>query len=193
MKLCTSSPIIATPGGDSKPRAQVSAKRKARSSGQNILEGVFTLLPTFALIFAITDFGLMIFRWTTLQNAVREGSRYAITFQTATGLGQDASIEAVVQSYGLGFVKTTDSPQTIYVKYYSTSNMNTAISSGGNVPGNIVEVSVQGVSYGWLAPLSGSYSASTGGFLRQTTPLTLNIFSSDILGGYPVGVTSVAE
>jgi Flp pilus assembly protein TadG len=193
MKLCTNGSIFTTPGGESAPRTKVSVKRKARSGGSSVLESVFTLLPTFALIFGITDFGLMIFRWTTLQNAVREGTRYAITFQTATGLGQDASIEAIVQEYALGFVKTTDSPQTIYVKYYSTSNMNTAIASGGNVPGNIVEVSVQGVSYGWLAPLSGSYSASTGGFLRQTTPLTLNIFSSDILGGYPVGVTSVTE
>src|SRR5580692_720074 len=193
MKLCTNGPIFTTPGGESTPRTKVSVKRKARSGGSSVLESVFTLLPTFALIFGITDFGLMIFRWTTLQNAVREGTRYAITFQTATGLGKDASIEAIVQEYALGFVTTTDSPQTIYVKYYSTSNMNTAIASGGNVPGNIVEVSVQGVSYGWLAPLSGSYSASTGGFLRQTTPLTLNIFSSDILGGYPVGVTSVTE
>lgn len=193
MKLRTNSSIFATPGGESTPRAQVSVKRRARSGGSSVLESVFTLLPTFALIFGITDFGLMIFRWTTLQNAVREGTRYAITFQTQSGLWQDASVEAIVQEYALGFVKTTDSPQTIYVKYYSTSNMNTAIASGGNIPGNIVEVSVQGVSYGWLAPLSGSYSASTGGFLRQTTPLTLNIFSSDILGGYPVGVTSVTE
>ena len=193
MKLRTDSSIFATPGGEPAPRAQVSVKRRARSGGSSVLESVFTLLPTFALIFGITDFGLMIFRWTTLQNAVREGTRYAITFQTQSGLGQDASVESIVQQYALGFVKTTDSPQTIYVKYYSTSNMNTAIASGGNIPGNIVEVSVQGVSYGWLAPLSGSYSASTGGFLRQTTPLTLNIYSSDILGGYPVGVTSVTE
>lgn len=177
----------------SAPRAQVSSQRRRKSAGSSVLEGVFTLLPTFALIFAITDFGLMIFRWTTIQNAVREGTRYAITFQTQSGLGQDASIEAIVQQYAMGFVKTTDSPQTIYVKYYSTANMNTAIASGGNVPGNIVEVSVQGVSYGWLAPLSGSYSSANGGFFRQTTPLTLNIYSSDILGGYPVGVNSVTE
>ena len=59
-----------------------------------MLEAVFTLLPTFALIFAFVDFGLLLFRWATLQNAVREGCRYAITFQTATGKGQDASVES---------------------------------------------------------------------------------------------------
>lgn len=150
------------------------------------------MLPTFALIFAFVDFGLLMFRWATLQNAVREGCRYAITFQTSNGLGQDASVEAVVQQYAMGIVSTTDNPQDIFVKYYSPTNLNTAIASGGNVPGNIVEVSVQGVSWSWLAPLSGSYGGNVP-YLRSTTPITLNIYSSDILGGYPAGVNSVQE
>ena len=170
----------------------VSRSRRRASGGNVILETVFTLLPTFALIFAFVDFGLMIFRWTTLQNAVREGCRYAITFQTSGSLGQDASIEAIVQQYAYGFVSTTDSTQHIFVKYYSTTNVNTPITTGGNVPGNIVEVSVQNVSFSWLFPLSGSYGGGVG-FFRSTTPLTLNVYSSDILGGYPVGVTSVTE
>jgi TadE-like protein len=68
--------------------------RNRRRSGDAILEGVFTILPTFALIFAFVDFGLVSFRWATLQNAVREGCRYAITFQSSNGQGQDASVEA---------------------------------------------------------------------------------------------------
>ncbi len=165
--------------------------RNRRRSGNAILEGVFTILPTFALIFAFVDFGLLLFRWATLQNAVREGCRYAITFQTSTG-GQDAAIEAVVQQYAMGVVKIADSPQHIFVKYYSTKNLNAAIASGGNVPNNIVEVSVQNVSWAWLAPLSGSFGGSVP-FLRNLTPITLNVFSSDILGGYPAGVNSVQE
>jgi hypothetical protein len=124
--------------------------------------------------------------------AEREGCRYAITFQTATGQGQDASIEAVVQQFAMGMVKTTDNPQDIFVKYYSTSNLTTAIGSGGNVPGNIVEVSVQGVSWSWIAPLSGSYGGAAP-FFRSTTPISLNIFSSDILGGFPAGLNLVTE
>ena len=165
-------------------------RRRKSSSGQALLESVFTLLPTFALIFGLTDLSLMIFRWTTLQNAVREGTRYAVTFRTQAGLGQDASIENVVQQYAMGIVKRTDSPQTIFVKYYTTSNLNTAIPLGGNTPGNIVEVSVQNLSFSWIAPLSGSLN---GGTVYTTKPLTLNVYSSDILGGYPVGVSSVAE
>ncbi len=169
------------------------SERNRRRSGAAILEFAFTILPTFALIFAFIDFGLLLFRWATLQNAVREGCRYAITFQTITGDGQDASIEAVVQQYGMGFVKTTDSPQDIFVKYYSPTNLNTPIVVGGNVPGNIVEVSVQGVSWSWIAPISGSMGGGGVPVLRSTTPITLNVYSSDILGGFPAGVNSVPE
>jgi len=63
--------------------------RTRRRSGQAMLEITFTILPTFALLFAFVDFGLLLFRWSTLQNAVREGCRYAITFQTQSGQGQD--------------------------------------------------------------------------------------------------------
>jgi Flp pilus assembly protein TadG len=166
------------------------SRRNRRRSGNALIESVFTLLPTFALIFAFVDFGLLLFRWSTLQEAVREGCRYAITFQTATGLGQNASIEAVVQQYSMGIVTATDSPQHIFVNYYSVSNLNTPIVSGGNVPGNIVQVSVQNISWAWLAPLSGTFGANA---YRDTTPITLAVYSSDILGGYPAGVNSVQQ
>ncbi len=161
--------------------------RRRRQGGNVLLEGAFTILPTFALIFAFVDFGMVLFRWATLQNAVREGCRYAITFQTSGSLGQDASIEAVVQQYSMGFVTTTDSPQHIFVNYYAPTNLTTAIpvASGGNVPGNVVEVSVQNVSWAWMAPLSGTFSGNS------RSPITLNVYSSDVLNGYPQGVSSV--
>jgi Flp pilus assembly protein TadG len=173
-------------------RIHTSAARQRTSHGNVILESVFTLLPTFAFIFAFTDFGLMMFRWSTLQNSLREATRYAVTFQTQGGMGQDASIESVVQQYALGFVKTTDSPQHIFVNYYAPIALNTAFATGGNVPGNLVDVSIQNLSFAWLAPLSGSYGAGIA-FFRSTTPITFNLHSSDILGGYPVGVTNVSR
>src|ERR1700722_601419 len=120
------------PGTDSiKPlQRKPLSPRNRRRSGNAMLESVFTILPTFALIFAFVDFGLLIFRWSTVQNAVREGCRYAITFQTASGKGQDLSIEAVVEQYAMGMVKATDNPPDIFVKYYATSNLTTAIPAG---------------------------------------------------------------
>ncbi len=163
---------------------------RRRNGGSVMVEFALTLLPLMALIFGFADFSLLLFRWSTLENAVREGCRYAITFQTSGGNGQDASIEAVVQKYAMGVVTTGDTPQHIYVDYYSPGNLTTSITTGGNIPGNVVQVSVKNLSWSWLAPLSGSLG--TGG-LYATTPLTLNVYSSDILGGYPAGVNSVAR
>jgi len=164
----------------------VSETRRRKSSGQALIESSFTFLPLLAVILGITDFGMMIFRWSTLQNAVREGSRYAVTFQVDSSGHQDTSIENKVAYYAMGFVKATDSPATIIVKYFNPSTF-AQITTNGNQPGNIVQVSVQGVSFSWLAPLTGGYG------LRSTTPLSLNVYSSDILGGYPAGTASVAE
>jgi hypothetical protein len=55
---------------------------------------------------------------------VREGCRYAITYQTAGGFGQDRSIENVVQSFSLGLVDAslTGTAQQIFVKYYTPTS-----------------------------------------------------------------------
>ena len=168
---------------------KTSARRRRSSGGNVIVECAFTLVPLFALILGFIDVGMMVYRWSTLQNAVREGCRYAITFQTNGALGQDASIQQVVASYAMGIVKTTDSPNRIMVNYYAPTNMTTPIVSGGNIPGNIVEVSVQGVPFSWIMPLSGTIGQP----LYATSPVTLNLYSLDMLGGLPVGVSSVAR
>src|ERR1700704_554177 len=112
-----------------KPRKAASLSRKRRSSGNVMIESVFTMLPTFAIILAFVDFSLMLFRRSTLQNAVREGCRYAVTFQrqvvSGSPIGQDASIQNVVQQYAMNFVTTADSPQHIFVNYYAPTNLNT--------------------------------------------------------------------
>jgi Flp pilus assembly protein TadG len=82
----------------------ISARRKRNCGGNVMLESVFTFIPTLALILFFADLGMMLFRWSTLQNAVREGCRYAVTFQTQGASGQDASVESVVQKYSLGLV-----------------------------------------------------------------------------------------
>lgn len=159
-----------------------------------MIEGVLVLVPTFALIFAFIDFGLMFYRWNTLQNAVREGARYAITFDTdmdphngpQSGQSQSAAIKQVVERYSMGIVHAADSPASITVRYCPQNNP-TVCASTGNVPGNIVEVAVVSPIYRWLAPLSGTLRNSK----YTTTPMTFHVYSYDILGGYPAGVTSV--
>jgi Flp pilus assembly protein TadG len=171
----------------------LNTRRNRRRRGTALLEQVFTLMPTFALIFAFFDYGLMLFRWSTLQNAVREGARYAITYRREAGLNHDASIKKRVKQYAMNMV-TDDSKIFIdYFRYDSTINDYVRITgpaaATANQPGNVVEVSVRGMSYAWLAPLSGNFFSASA--YRQRTPLTLNIYSSDVMNGYPAGVTSV--
>ncbi len=89
-------------------------------------------------------------------------------------------------------VRTTDSPQRIFVKFYSKAAPDTVIPTGGNVPGNIVQVSVENVGFDWIAPLSGSYGGGIS-FYRTRSPLNLKVYALDILGGYRAAVTSVPE
>jgi hypothetical protein len=57
------------------------------------------------------------------------------------------------------------------------------------VPGNIVEVSVQGFPLVWMIPISGTIINP----YRSTSPATINVYSSDVLGGFPAGLTSVTR
>jgi hypothetical protein len=183
---------------------KVSERRRITSSGSQFVELAFVLLPFFALITAFFDVSFVLFSWSTIQNAVREGCRYAITFQTAPPSGalwtcnghQDNCIETDVAANSMGLV--TVAGGLINVNYYTEVAPATAIASpNGNNPGNIVVVSILAYPLNWMVPISG---AGGGGMLnsgsspyRSSSPTTVNVYSSDVLGGYPAGVASVAR
>jgi Flp pilus assembly protein TadG len=169
-------------------RTAISAKRRRRSNGNALVEWMLVLLPTMALITAFFDICFALFSWATIQNAVSEGCRYAITYQTITGDGQDASIKTTVASDSMGLV--TVAGGLIQVNYYTPAAPTTPIAApNGNVPGNIVQVSVQGYALNWMVPLSGTIANP----FRSTSPGTINVYASGILPAYPAGVASVAR
>jgi Flp pilus assembly protein TadG len=185
-------------------RIKVSERRRRKSRGNQLIEYAFVLLPFFALITAFFDVSFVLFSWSTIQNAVREGCRYAITFQTAPPTGatwtcngqQDNCIMSAVTANAMGLVSVAGG--LIHVNYFTPTAPNTAIASpGGNVPGNIVEVSIISYPLNWMIPISGT---GGGGMLnssdspyRPTSPTNINVYSSDVLGGYPAGVASVTR
>jgi Flp pilus assembly protein TadG len=155
-----------------------------------MIEWMLVILPTLGIITAFFDVSFALFSWSTLQNAVREGVRYAITFQTSGSLGQDASIAQVVATNSMGLL--TSSSTLIKVNYYTTTAPTTAIAApNGNDPGNLVVVSVQQYPLVWLVPISGTCCGP--GSYRAQSPASINVYSSDILGGYPAGETSVTR
>jgi Flp pilus assembly protein TadG len=185
-------------------RRRVSERRRITSSGAQWVEMAFVMLPFFAIITGFFDVSFVLFSWSTIQNAVREGCRYAITFQTAPPTGatwtcnghQDNCIENDVAGNSMGLL--TVAGGLINVNYYAQAAPTTAIASpNGNSPGNIVVVSVLSYPLNWMIPLSGT---GGGGMLnsssspyRPTSPTTVNVYSSDVLGGYPAGAMSVTR
>lgn len=153
---------------------------------------MLVLLPTMALISMFADLSIALFSWSTIQTAVREGARFAITYQTnvVIGQGQDANIKKVVENNSMGLVSATANPNKIFINYYvQNASTGTITATTDNAPGNIVEVSVQGYPLSWLAPISGTLVNPT----RSNNPASISAYSSDVMGSYPAGASSVAR
>jgi len=140
------------------------------------METALVFLPFFALLLALIDYSLAIFKRNTFQNAVREGTRYAITGQTYSvpvcdgTHGQDQAIKDVVQNNSMGFI--TDRSM-IHIDYYDGI---TLAASTANSAYNIVVVSIQGYSHSWIAAM-----------WRSATPLPIAAASADLVEPAPAG------
>ena len=112
----------------------------------------------------------------TVQSAVREGVRYAVTGQTVSGLGQDASIQTVVENNSLGFLNSSNA-NLISITYYNPNTLAVVSGIGSNAPGNIVQVQVTGLSWVWMVP-----------YARDSAPLQISATSMDIVEPNATGV-----
>jgi Flp pilus assembly protein TadG len=144
-----------------------------REKGSELVEFGLTIVPMLGFIFLIVDLSWMIFAQVTLQSAVRDGVRYAITSQTQAGTGQDASIKAVVQASSMGFLAGANGLAKIYIHYY---NPITLASTSSNAGGNIVEVGITGFAVSPFGPV-----------LRSGTPITITANASDRMESSPPG------
>ncbi len=147
---------------------RIEKPRRSKESGNAMLEFGLVFVPLFAIIFAIADYSMAIFMRATLQQSVREGVRYAVTYQTMSSMCQDASIKQVVKNASSGFL-TSANDAIIFVKYHAPNDLTTVVTgSGSNAAGNIVEVSVEGYTYRWMAPIA-----------RSNTPLSITVTAAD--------------
>jgi len=140
------------------------------------VEVSLSLLPLMALMIGIIDLSMPMFLKSTFTNAVREGVRYGITYQTMTGKTHSESIKTVVQNSALGFLAGTSGLNKIQVKFYSPAGVEQT-GTNRNAGGNILEVSIVGYQWSWIAPL-----------WRTSVPLTVNAVSSDRLEMLPRGM-----
>jgi len=145
-------------------------EKQRRQRGHVMLEGTLVMIPFFAFFLAIIDFGLAIFIRNLFQHAVREAVRAGVTYQLQPGMGHDSSIKQVVLNNSMGFLAAH--PERIHIRYFDPNN--NLIETASNRPGMILEVSVEGQTFGVLGPL-----------LRSATPIPLDVRSSDRMESLP--------
>lgn len=124
-----------------------------------MLEFTLVLLPFLGLLFLLLDISWAVYTRSTLQYAVAQGVRYAVTSQTISGLGQKDSIRTIVQqnAFGrLGKDSTAPAWSSIQVHFYLPDGTDVSNQVGGNGQQNgvypLVEVSVENFSQKTFMP-----------------------------------------
>ena len=157
----------------------IATGRRRRQRGNQMVEVSLIFLPLFAILLALFDFSLALFLRATMQNAVREGVRYAVTYQTSGGLCQDDSIKTIVRNSAVGFLSDTAHDTKIKVRYYNPTNLGVEVTgANSNSPGNVVEIAVEGYTWSWIAPL-----------WRTASPFNINVYAADRMEGLAGGVS----
>jgi Flp pilus assembly protein TadG len=140
-------------------KESLSVSRKHKQRGAEILEFTLVMLPFFGFTFLLLDVAWAVSTRATLQYAVAQGVRYAITSQTITGLGQKDSIRTVVQQSAFGKLGANSSASawsSIQVHFYLPDGTDVSSTVGGNGEQNgvypLVEVSVEAYSQKTFMP-----------------------------------------
>ena len=144
--------------------------------GTSIVEFAFVAILVFGLLFAIVDLGMMFYVNLTMQNAVREGVRYAITGSSDLDLGGvAASVRTKIRNSSVGLCDRDRCPNNKIHFFVLQSGVPVAIppeSLGVGGPGDIMVIRVD---YSWplLTPLlrpffpNGNYNFTVGATMRN--------------------------
>jgi len=152
-----------------KARGAATMARKSGERGSQVLEATLVFIPMLLMTFLMVDLSMVIFLRTTMQEATREGARYAITGQNTSGPCQDDSIKAVVQQHGAGFLGSIAGVAAMHVQFINPVTGG----QGFNAPGQIVNVKVENFKYNAMAP-----------FQRLNYPLYISAMASDVIEPY---------
>ena len=171
-------------------------RRTAQQGGSTITELALIMTPFLALLLAIVELSLPIFKKSLFTAAVREGCRYGITFQTTyqgTTYGtQTRAIQAVVQSNTMGFLSGTTGLSQIKVQYFLPVSPFTEVTgtSTANRDGNVLQISVQGYVHNWIAPILWFWGPTT--FSVTNGSLAIAAISADRMESLPGGASRPA-
>jgi|HubBroStandDraft_2_1064218.scaffolds.fasta_scaffold247036_2 Flp pilus assembly protein TadG len=151
-------------------RRKSGATRLRLTRGQAMVEFAMTLGLFFLVLFAVIDYGWLLFAQMNIQQAVQDGGRYASTGDFKTGssgksIGRILSIEETIQNeISIPGVDTTK----LQVSSMNSKGVVTSGSAGG--PGDVVTVTLV-TPMSLLAPLNffGSFFPSSYAFTSSAT------------------------
>jgi len=152
-----------------KSRSGATVAKKSGERGSQVLEATLVFIPMLLMTYLMLDVSMVIYLRTTMQEAAREGARYAITGQNTTGPCQDDSIKAVVRLHAAGFLGSIAGAAAVHVQFINPITGG----QGANAPGQIVNVKVESYKYNPMAP-----------FQRLGYALYVNAMASDVIEPY---------
>ena len=150
---------------------------RAARRGAAMVEITLTMIVLFGLLFLLMDLCWVVFAKSSIQHAVREGCRYAVTSQTMGGFGQVDSIKRVVQQNAAGFLASSADYDKIHVTFYAADTQQVVTGVNSNAGGNLVVVSVDNFALRPMVPL-----------VRSSTPVTFSVRAGDRMEASPLGI-----
>jgi Flp pilus assembly protein TadG len=148
-----------------------------RRRGAAIVEMSFVVIALFGLLFLLIDLGWVVFAKASVQHAVREGCRFAVTSQTISGMGHLASIQEVVRQNSMGFISPAQAASVVQVRFYNPETLQPVSGAGSNAGGNLVIVAVENFEVRPLIP-----------FVRSADPIRFSVRAADRMEASPMGI-----
>lgn len=147
---------------------------RRNDDGQAMVEVAISLFLLLVFTLAAIDFGYLFSTKVTLQNAIRQAGRYAITGQCITGSNGSCSqtrynsIVQTLEDNSLGFLTTSNVSNDVVIT--CTNNGGGCPNSAGG-PGDLVTISVA-YPYGFLSPLLSAFFPSRAYTIRVSSAFT---------------------
>jgi Flp pilus assembly protein TadG len=111
---------------------------RGKRRGATTVETAMVLIPLTVVIFGIFEYGFLLMNWNLLNNAAREGCRYAMVNNTSGTISPD--VQTIVSGYMAGETKNF----TSFTVAVSGTHQGVSTTVNNLVAGDMITVTVSG-------------------------------------------------
>jgi Flp pilus assembly protein TadG len=116
--------------------------RSTRRFGATAVETALVMLPFFMFVFGVLEYGRMLMAWNVLNNAAREGCRFALVNNTDTTLSTDVTTQVTNRMAGLNTTAFSSFTVTVSGTHAGVTYTGNAVNN--LVAGDLITVTVTG-------------------------------------------------